>query len=76
MSHKRYLKNPDDPRIKIEELVSFHQAKDPLELSREEKHSGAVDPGLLSKYRTVLCCSFVNGTKSSASAERTAAKRR
>lgn len=74
MNHKRYLKSTDSPTIKIEELVSFQQGQDPLETGREEKHSGVVPPALLSKYRTVLCCSFVNGTRSSTSAERIVAK--
>ncbi len=74
MNHKRYPRNPDDSRIKIEELASFQRVEDRLETSRGGKQGGVVLPGLLSKYRTVLCCSFVNGTRSSASAETTEAK--
>ena len=70
MNDKFSVKNPDDPKIKLEELISFQEKENPLDSPRKAKHENPDNSGLLSKYRKVLSCSFVNGTTGAALVER------
>jgi len=58
MNDKLSFKNPDDLKTKIEKLISFQEKEDRLESPWKAKDENPGDPGLLSKYAQVLCCSF------------------
>ncbi len=55
MNDKLSFKNPDEVKTKIEKLISFQEEEDPLLKAKDENPD---NPGLLSKYARVLCCSF------------------
>jgi len=76
MKDKLSFKNPDDLKTKIEKLISFQEKKDQLKPPRKVKDENPDSPGLLSKYRKVLSCSFVNPTRTAASVERIGAQKR
>ncbi len=75
MKDKRFFKNPEDLKTEIEELFSFQEKEDPPEPPRKAEDGNPDNPGAPSKYRKILSCSFVNDTRTAASAERIEAQK-
>ena len=74
MNDKFSVKNPDGLKTEIKKLISFEEKDDLLKPSRIVTDDNTGDLKLLSKYRTVLSCSFVTDTKDAASVERIGAE--
>ena len=75
MKDKLSFKNADDLKPKIEKLIRFQENENPLDPPRKVKDKNHDNPGLLSKYRKVLSCSFVNPVRTAASVERIGAEK-
>jgi hypothetical protein len=57
------LKNHDNLKIKIDELIDFKGPKDNLHPSPKVKDQNLGQLNLPSKYATILTCSFEKGEK-------------
>jgi hypothetical protein len=71
MKEKPCFKNIDESEARIEELICSCQ-DGARRSGGNEKGQRPVGSKLPSKYRTVVCCSFVNGTRASVSSEKAA----
>jgi hypothetical protein len=60
MEDKLCFRNSDDLKIQMKRSVSFPQKEDPPESPLKAKGENTQNQGDPSKYRKILCCSFVN----------------
>jgi hypothetical protein len=72
MKEKPCFRNTDESEARIEELICSGQ-DGARRSGGNAKGKRPVGSKLPSKYRTVVCCSFVNGTRASVSSEKAAA---
>lgn len=70
MEDKLCFRNSDDLKIKMKRSVSFSQKEDLPESSIKAKDENTQNQGSLSKYRKILCCSFVSPTTVDANKQR------